>query len=131
MAKRALVCFLAILPIYGARPASNRFAVVLEDPPVSRFYPARETMFSPAAAAYRQQIRAAHAALRGEIASLGLSVTGEADTLLNAVFVAAPKERMAELAGLPGVAAVVPLRYYKLDLNRAVTLVNASAAKKE
>jgi uncharacterized protein (TIGR03437 family) len=128
MAKRLLVCLLAILPLYAATPPSNRFALVLEDPPVSRFYPARETMFSPAASAYRQQIRAAHATLRGEIASIGMIVTGEADTLLNAVFVAAPKERVAELAGLPGVMAVVPLRYYKLDLNRAVTLVDASGA---
>ncbi len=85
-------------------------------------------MFSPGAAAYRQRIRAAHAALRTEIASRGLVVTGEADTLLNAVFVAAPKERAAELASLPGVAGVVPLRYYKHDLNRAVALVNASGA---
>jgi minor extracellular serine protease Vpr len=128
MGKRALVFFLAVIPIYAAPPASNRYALVLREPPVSRFYPARETMFSAAASAYRRQIRAAHATLRAEIASRGMVVTGEADTLLNAVFVAAPKERAGELAGLPGVAGVVPLRYYKLDLNRAVTLVDASGA---
>jgi minor extracellular serine protease Vpr len=128
MGKRVLVCFLAIIPIYAAQPVSNRYALVLEDPPVSRFYAARETMFSATATTYRQQIRTKHAALRAEIATRGWTVTGEVDTLLNAVFVAVPKERSAELAAIPGVAGVVPLRYYKLDLNRAVTLVDASGA---
>ncbi len=128
MGKRLLVCFLAILPIYAARPVSNRYALLLEDPPVSRFYGTRAAMFSAPASAYRQQIRAAHAALQSELASRSLTVTGEADTLLNAVFVAAPKDSAAQLAAIPGVAAVIPLRYYKLNLNRAVTLVDAAGA---
>jgi minor extracellular serine protease Vpr len=128
MGKRALFCFLIIGPIYAARPASNRYALLLDDPPVSRFYSSRESMRSAAASTYRQQIRAKHAALRSEIASRGLAITGEVDTLLNAVFVAAPAERAAELASLPGVSSVITLRYYKLDLNRAVTLVDASGA---
>jgi minor extracellular serine protease Vpr len=128
MGKRALVCLLILAPVYAARPASNRYALLLDDPPVSQFYPSREALASPAALTYRQQIRSKHAALRSEIASRGLIVTGEADTILNAVFVAAPPERAAELAGIPGVSGVVPLRYYKLNLNRAVTLVDAAGA---
>ena len=127
MGKRALL-FLAIVPLYAARPASNRYALLLEDPPVSQFYPSREALSSPAASTYRQQIRTKHSALRSEIAARGLTVTGEADTILNAVFVAAPPERAAELAGIPGVSGVIPLRYYKLNLNRAVTLVDAGGA---
>ena len=128
MGKRVLLCFLLIGPIYAAWPVSNRYALLLDDPPVSQFYAAREAMFSPAASAYRRQIRAKHAALRSEIASHGFNVTGEADTLLNAIFVAVPPERAAELASLPGVSGVVALRYYKLNLNRAVTLVDAAGA---
>jgi minor extracellular serine protease Vpr len=128
MGKRALFCFLIVCPIYAARPVSNRFALLLDDPPVSQFYPSRESLASPSASTYRQQIRAKHAALRSEIAARGLTVTGEADTIFNAVFVAAPPERAAELAGIPGVSGVVALRYYKLNLNRAVTLVDASGA---
>lgn len=128
MGKQVLLCFLVICPIYAARPVSNRYALLLDDPPVSRFYATRESHASPAAATYRAQLRAAHAALRSEIATRGLIVTGEVDTLLNAVFVAAPPERAAELASIPGVSGVVPLRYYKLNLNRAVNLVNAPAA---
>jgi minor extracellular serine protease Vpr len=114
--------------MYAARPASNRYALVLEDPPVSQFYPSREAMRSAVASTYRQQIRAKHANLRSEIASRGLVVTGESDTILNALFVAVSPERAAELATLPGVSAVVPLRYYKLNMNRAVSLVDAPAA---
>jgi len=128
MGKRVLFCFLLICPIYAARPASNRYALLLDDPPVAQFYPSRESQASSAASTYRQQIRAKHAALRSEIASHGLIVTGEADTILNAIFVAAPPERAAELASIPGVSAAVPLRYYKLNLNRAVTLVDAAGA---
>jgi minor extracellular serine protease Vpr len=128
MRQRVLLCFLITVSMYAAQPPSNRFALLLDDPPVSQFYPTRESTRSPEASTYRQQIRARHAALRSEIASHGLVVTGEVDTLLNAVFVAAPPERAAELAGLPGVSGVVPLRYYKLNLNRAVTLVDAAGA---
>jgi len=128
MEKRALFCFLIICPIYAARPASNRYALLLDDPAVSKFYPSRESMRSAAAITYRQEIRAKHAAVKSEIASRGLFVTGEVDSLLNAIFVAAPPERAAELASLPGVSGVVALRYYKLDLNRAVTLVDAAGA---
>lgn len=128
MRKRLVVCLWALFPAYAAPPVSNRYALFLEDPPVSRFYQAREAMFSPAAATYRRQIRASHAALRADISARGLHVSGEADTLLNAVFVTAPPERVAELAGLPGVAGIVPLRTYKMDLNQAVNLVDAPAA---
>src|SRR3984957_7579922 len=128
MGKRVLFCFLIVGSIYAARPGSNRYALLLDDPPVSQFYPTRESMLSPVAGTYRAQIRAKHAALRSEIAARGFIVTGEVDTLLNAIFVAAPPERAAELASIPGVSGVLPLRYYKLRLNRAVTLVDASGA---
>ncbi len=128
MGKRALLFFLVGLAIYAARPASNRYALLLDDPPVSQFYPSRESQTSPAALAYRRQIRTRHAAVRSEIATRGWTVTGEADTLLNAVFVAVTPERAAELTVIPGVSAVIPLRYYKPNLNRAVTLVDAAGA---
>src|SRR3984957_3282836 len=128
MGKRVLFCFLIVGSIYAARPGSNRYALLLDDPPVSQFYPTRGTMVAPGGGTYRAQIRAKHAALRSEIAARGFIVTGEVDTLLNAIFVAAPPERAAELANIPGVSGVLPLRYYKLHLNRAVTLVDASGA---
>jgi len=79
---------------------------LLEAPPVSRLYASREAMYSPEASSYRQQLRAKHSTLRAQIASRGLLVTGEADTLINALFVAMPKgARGAELASCPALPA--------------------------
>lgn len=128
MRKRLLVYLWAFIPVFAVPPVSNRYALVLEDPPVSRFYQSRAMRSSSTASAYRQRIQAAHRALRAQAVSRGFHVTGEASTLLNAVFVSAPRERIAELAAIPGVAGVVPLRSYKLDLNQAVKLVDAGGA---
>ena len=125
---RTLFCLLAVgLPICAAEPAS-RYALVLHDAPVAKIYTSRGAISSSTAAAYRMQIRATHTAIRKAVAAHDFVVTGEADTLVNAVFVAAPRGRAAELAAIPGIAHAVPLGRYTLDLNRAATLVDASAA---
>ena len=48
--------------------------------------------------------------------------------LLNAVFVVATPEQVAELRSLPGVKGVVAVRRYQRKLNKATELVNAPAA---
>src|ERR1019366_9849397 len=55
-------------------------------------------------------------------------VTGSVNTLLNAVFVAAGPDRLAEIRALPGVIGVMPERVMKLSLNKATALANAPAA---
>ncbi len=55
-------------------------------------------------------------------------MTAEVKTVLNAIFVIAPKERLAELKALPGVKGVVAGRQYHLNLNRATGLVDAPGA---
>ena len=85
-------------------------------------------MRSAEARNYEQQIQARQRALLSELASRNIQVTGSAVTLMNAVFVVAPKDRVAELESLPGVEAVVPLRRYRRNLNRATQLLNAPAA---
>lgn len=85
-------------------------------------------MRSAEARNYEQQIQARQRALRSELASRNIQVTGSVVTLLNTVFVVAPKDRVPELERLPGVEAVVPLRRYRRNLNRAMQLMNAPAA---
>jgi minor extracellular serine protease Vpr len=111
-----------------AQTAPKRFALVLDDPAVSGRFASREEMQSTAARSYRQQIEARQQSLRKELASRSVQVTGSVSTVLNAVFVRAPKERLAELQSLPGVKGVVALRRYHVNLNRATQLVNATAA---
>ena len=104
VALRAAV-FLAALPL----AAQNHYAIFLSDAPMSE----RPTR---------------HQALRGELINRKFSVTGSSTTLLNAIFVTAPKERLNELKALPEVKGVVLLRRRRLNLNRATSIVNAPAA---
>jgi minor extracellular serine protease Vpr len=125
--------FLVVFWFAGLSPgfaqlASNRYALVLEDPPVSSRFATREAVQSDEAKSYRAEIESRQQTLRRELAVRNIQVTGSVSTLLNAVFVVAPKERLDELKGLPGVKGVVPLRRYKRNLNRATGLVQAPAA---
>ncbi len=106
---------LLMLPAVAVERASDRFALVLVDPPLSR-------------GTARARIEAAHLALRTALAARQFTVTGEARTVLNAVFVKAEASRVPELQALPGVAAVIPLRRYRPQLNKAVPLLNGPAA---
>ncbi|HZT31048.1 MAG TPA: S8 family serine peptidase [Bryobacteraceae bacterium] len=119
--------FLAAGPVF-AQVAANRYALILEDPPVSSRISSKEAMQSTTAKSYAQQIAAKQRLVRTELASRNIRVTGSADTLLNAVFVAAPKDRVAELSALPGVVAVIPVRRYRRSLDRATQLMDAPAA---
>lgn len=111
-----------------ALPPSNRYALVLQDSPVSSRFVSRESIHSAAANSYRQQIESRQRSLRNELSSRKFQVLGSVSTLANAVFVLSPPDRVAELKSLPGVQDVVPLRRYKRNLNRAAGLIDAPAA---
>ncbi|MBM3748666.1 MAG: hypothetical protein FJW34_23060, partial [Acidobacteria bacterium] len=57
-----------------------------------------------------------------------IRVTGSVKTLLNAVFVRATQEQLAELRGLPGVRRVEHLPPMRRHLDEAVKLVGAPQA---
>ncbi len=130
----AVRCALIGIAVWAVTPAAlaqfvpNRYALILEDAPVTSRFASPASARTLAAVDYRQQIEARQSALRAQLDARQIQVTGSASTLLNAIFVAAPQSRVAELAALPGVRAVVPVRRYKLNLNRATSLVNAPAA---
>src|ERR1039457_3289624 len=93
--------------------APNRYALLLQDQPVASRFPAE-------AQNYGRRIQAAQTALRNELEARRIQVAGSANILLNAVFVLAPNNRVAELGGLPGVIAVVPMRTFRRNLNQAL-----------
>ena len=109
----------------------NHYALYLEDTPVAARFATRDEMQSAPAAVYRQQIEARQRALMTELASRNILVTGSVTTLLNAVFVAAPAARVAEMRTIPGVVEVQPMRRGKTLLNQATQLMNAPAAWSE
>jgi uncharacterized protein (TIGR03437 family) len=111
-----------------AQTYSNHYALILQDPPVTERFAGREAVRSTAAESYRQQIVRTHDAVRQAMAARSITVTGTADVVMNAVFVVATPDRVAELQQTPGVLAVVPMRVVHPMLNRATTLQNAPAA---
>ena len=90
--------------------------------------PGVKAVRSAAAEAYRQQLVGTHAAVRRAVTARAIPVTGDADVVLNAVFVIATPDRVAELQQIPGVLAVRPMRAVRPAMNRATTLQNAPAA---
>lgn len=113
----------SVLCAAAAQRTSDRYALILTDPPLTR-----PLSRAPQLASRARQIGQSQAALRATLAARNVTITGSVSTVLNAVFVSASPDRVAELQSLPGVAAVVPLRRYRVRLNRAVPLMNAPAA---
>ena len=132
--KRGLLCvsFLSLAAWAQApQPAQfvpNQYILLLEDAPVSARFVSREQMRTTAAVAYRQQVETKQAAVRKELASRNIQVLGSVSVLVNDIFVGAPANRVAELASIPGVIGVRPMRRFKMALNRATQLMNAPAA---
>lgn len=104
-----------ILLLAAAPLAAERYALLLEHAPAASGGP-------------RIGIRAAQTSLRSQLTRRNMQVTGAVERILNAVFVEAAPDRVAELRSLAGVRAVVPVRRYTLKLHRAAELVNAPAA---
>ena len=88
---------LVVLGSAGMLRAQSRpqhYTLILNDSPVAERYASPERAHSLAAANYRQQIEASHQALRAQLATRHFQVAGEVKTVLNAIFVVAPKERL-------------------------------------
>lgn len=128
MVRHVVLLVVGFAAIGMAQYAPGRYALFLEDPPVSARFRTREEMRTTAAAAYKQQIESTQEALKRDLVARNIQVAGSVSTLLNAIFVAAGPERLAELQRIPGVAGVQPLRRGKKLANKATQLMNAPAA---
>src|ERR1035437_10161610 len=116
-----------VIPGFG-QFARNRYALILQDEPVASRFTTRERMHSAAADGYRGQLAQRQNAVRQELNRRGVPIIGSVAEVLNAVFVSAPPERVAELAAIPGVLGVRPVPRMHMELNKATQLMNAPAA---
>jgi uncharacterized protein (TIGR03437 family) len=123
-----LGCAAALSVTAQAATVNNRYALILADPPAAARFAARADLASDAAVRYRQNLATAQAGVRAELASRNLRVTGSVSTLLNAVFVAATPDRVAELKTIPGVLGVVPLHTRHMLLNDATKILDGPQA---
>ena len=115
------------LPGFG-QYARNRYALILQDEPVASRFVTRDQMRTAGADGYRRQLALRQGSVHQELARRGVPVISSVSEVLNAVFVSAAPDRVAELAAIPGVIAVRPLRQMRLTLNKATQVMNAPAA---
>jgi len=121
------LAFFSITCANAAAPY-GRYAIILNDPPVSEFSRSHENAPLAVVENHHRQIRSAQESLRSELERRQYTITGSVQNVLNAVFVVARPDQVAELRGLPGVQAVRPLRRFHRNLDAAVKLVNANPA---
>jgi len=103
----------------------TRYAVILTDPAAATVAGRGDRAAMEAA---RTRIQSAHEAVKAGIRQSNIPITGETSTLLNAIFVAADATQVAQLRALPGVAYVAKMPRYRLQLDKAVQLINVPAA---
>ncbi len=121
-AKLCLPLLFLAFPLFSG--VYDHYALILQDQPVA----ARRGAVSPEEESRRASIQSAQAAIRTQLASSHVQVTGAAQSLLNAVFVVATPDQLDALRAIPGVKAVVKLRVRHTHLDKAAQLINAPAA---
>ncbi len=119
-----ILAVLAALPsISPAEGRRTRYALLLRDAPL-----AESAAPGAKAAGSESRLAAAQSTLRLALADRRVEITGSAQIVLNAIFVAADPARAAELASLPGVARVVEMLPIKRQAVKALELVRAQEA---
>ena len=108
--------------------AANRYILFLGDEPVAAHFATRTQLETAAAVSYRQQIEARQQAVIQDLSGRKIQVVSSVSTVMNAIFVVATPDRLAELKSVPGVIGVMPERTVHPTLNKATTLANAPAA---
>ena len=125
--KSSLIVFCTAFVALGATRA-DRYAVLLEGPPLAQQFTVAKFKNSKAALDVRAAINSSQASARAAIQQTGARITSANQLLVNALFVEATPEQAAQLRQMPGVALVDKLRPMKRHLNRALDLMNVPTA---
>ncbi|HWE50871.1 MAG TPA: S8 family serine peptidase [Bryobacteraceae bacterium] len=120
-----IICAFLLLCISAWCRDLSRYAVILSDPAAAAGTARTDKAALDAA---RARIQVAHEATKAELRRRNIPITGEASTLLNAIFVAADDSQAAQLKALPGVSYVAKMPRYRRELDKAVQLINVPAA---
>jgi uncharacterized repeat protein (TIGR01451 family) len=108
-------------------PEHLEVVVQLNDPPLAAIAGKRSERLGIAAAqrAYAAQLAARQDSFMQSANQLGATELARVSKALNAVIVSIPANRLAELAKLPGVKSVRPVRHYERDLSETVPYIGA------
>jgi minor extracellular serine protease Vpr len=125
MRRFGLSFLIFMIPVCAWSRDLPRYAVFLNDPA-----PAAAPVLGGrnAIQAAANRVSTAQQAVRSELRSRNITVTGSSHVLLNAIFVAADPAEADRLKSIPGVSDVVPLKRFHRNLDRAVQLINVPAA---
>ena len=118
-----IVFLLTTAPLLFAGKVPGRYIVELSTESVSDHVarlPARARL--TAASAHRTRLRAEQQQVRRQLQQRQARVLDSVDTVANALFVEIPDDAAAQLASTPGVRRVVPVRTFRMLLDRAVLL---------
>ena len=125
----AIAAVMLVLPLQAQQSRlTGRYALILSDAPIAEKFSQLKSAPSAAVADHAARIEAAQQLVRSQLSRQNVTVVGSAHTVLNAIFVAAKPENVAQLRQLPGVRSVVPLRWRRLKLDGAVYVVDAPSA---
>ncbi|MEO8595699.1 MAG: S8 family serine peptidase [Candidatus Solibacter sp.] len=123
-----MILMAAGVTVMPGQYARNRYALILEDQPVAARFTSHEQLRTAAADGYRRQLDARQLAVHRELQRRNVPIISSVSEVLNAVFVTATPDRLAELSAIPGVIGVRPMRQMHLTLNKATQVMNAPAA---
>ena len=123
-----LLPFLASFVRLTAATRNDRYALILADAPLASLVSSHTQLASTALTEPRARIDTVQDRLKAELAQRHFLVIGSTKVLLNAIYVIAPQDQLAELRALPGVVRVEKMRPLKMRLNRALDLMNVPAA---
>ncbi len=115
--------------LFAANTVPNRYIVELTNEPVAVHVarspvhgPVRALIRGTAASRQRALIRAEQSSARREIQRRGGTVAGAVENVENALLVRIPDAQAAQLASIPGVRRVYPVRTFHLLLDHALPL---------
>jgi minor extracellular serine protease Vpr len=123
--KRLWIAVLLLAPALVAENVPGRYIVELTTESVSDHVaalPARSATRTASASAHRTRVRSEQQTLRPQIERRNAQVLDSVDTVANAMFVQAAEADAAQLASMPGVKRVLPVRKLHMVLDRAVLL---------
>jgi len=125
---RRLWVFFAWLPAFAAGTLPNRYIVELAAQPVAQHVSDRRLLHSAEAERQRALVRAQQAAVSALVQRAHGRVRGAVENIADALFVEIPDSEAAQLANIPGVARVLPVRMFHLLLDHALVLHNVPQA---
>ena len=127
--QRLLLVFVLVFAAFSqTRGRLAEYAVVLQDEPVARKIQSRLALRSKQAESERRNIRAGQSGVIAELQRRGATVEGSTQILVNAIVITATPEIAAAAQKIAGVKYVIAVGRLKPSLDRALDLMNVSAA---